>query len=295
MVAFNSFRSRQVTNPRDQVYALVGLGPGLSVDYTLSTDQVSHSSFRQLIDNSSRLDCIIRANEVNRSPNLPSWIPDLTAKCRRQDTSWIGIYEAFNANAHVQASLREISSPFSDEIELTGCQIDRIIAVGRPYFVSEQPPVFDWQDTMTRQCSIFGEHYPLGGTYESAFWTTIMAGAIPDQNTGGHRRATSDDNAEIQRTWHKRNIAERSLWLDTVFFVTERGFIGLGSLDTEARDYVFVLDGGRMPFILRGEGAHSGDPSFSEGWFSYVGRAYVHAIMDGEVSNGKWERTSVVI
>lgn len=72
MIAFNSFRSRHVTNPRDRVYALAGLGPGMSVDYDLSPDQVLRSSFRQLIRNSGRLDCLVRANEINRAPDLPS-------------------------------------------------------------------------------------------------------------------------------------------------------------------------------------------------------------------------------
>lgn len=122
-----------------------------------------------------------------------------------------------------------------------------------------------------------------------------MGGVVPEPSTGGYRRATSDDDAEMKRGWRTSRFLERSLWLDTVFFVTQTGLIGLGSLDTEARDYVFVLDGGRMPFVLRGEGTLSGDPSFSGGSFSYVGHAYVHGIMDGEGTKGKWKRCSVLI
>jgi hypothetical protein len=60
------------------------------------------------------------------------------------------------------------------------------------------------------------------------------------------------------------------------FFVTEKGYIGLGPSNMEEGDLVYVLSGGQVPFILR--------PTTLEGGFSLVGETYVHGIMDGEAT-----------
>ena len=61
------------------------------------------------------------------------------------------------------------------------------------------------------------------------------------------------------------------------FFVTRKGYLGLGPRDTKVGDRVSVLLGSDVPFILRKrEGASRG------GW-KMVGETYVHGIMEGEV------------
>jgi hypothetical protein len=57
------------------------------------------------------------------------------------------------------------------------------------------------------------------------------------------------------------------------FIVTEKGYLGLGSRHAVAgRDYVCVLRGGDVPFILRKR---------VDGYWTFVGESYVHGIMDG--------------
>jgi hypothetical protein len=57
------------------------------------------------------------------------------------------------------------------------------------------------------------------------------------------------------------------------FIVTEKGYMGLGSRHTvAAQDYVCVLRGGDVPFILRKR---------ADGYWTFVGESYVHGIMDG--------------
>ncbi|KAH8592869.1 hypothetical protein B0O99DRAFT_629186 [Bisporella sp. PMI_857] len=60
------------------------------------------------------------------------------------------------------------------------------------------------------------------------------------------------------------------------FFVTEKGYMGLGPSSMEEGDLVYVLSGGQVPFILR-------PTRLAEG-FSLVGESYVHGIMDGEAT-----------
>ena len=60
------------------------------------------------------------------------------------------------------------------------------------------------------------------------------------------------------------------------FFVTEKGYMGLGPSSMEEGDLVYVLSGGQVPFILR--------PTVLAEGFSLVGESYVHGIMDGEAT-----------
>ncbi|KAF4633098.1 hypothetical protein G7Y89_g5022 [Cudoniella acicularis] len=98
---------------------------------------------------------------------------------------------------------------------------------------------------------------------------------------------------------------ERAVYLRTQrrrFFVTERGYFGLGTANTEIGDEVFVLSGCSVPVILRKKTSHfvinSGivatlarDTMF-EGYWYFVGESFVTGIMDGEVvkQGGKFER-----
>ena len=75
---------------------------------------------------------------------------------------------------------------------------------------------------------------------------------------------------------------ERTVRINTKhrqLFITEKGFIGMGPQTARVGDDVFVLKGGRVPFVLRGDG---GD----EGKFWLVGDCYVHGVMEGEVVSG---------
>ncbi|KAF9636440.1 Heterokaryon incompatibility [Lasiodiplodia theobromae] len=56
------------------------------------------------------------------------------------------------------------------------------------------------------------------------------------------------------------------------FFVTKKGYIGIGPACMQEGDKVCVLSGAIVPFILRSDGAEH----------KLVGEAYVHGIMHGE-------------
>jgi len=60
------------------------------------------------------------------------------------------------------------------------------------------------------------------------------------------------------------------------FFVTEKGYMGLGPSSMEEGDIVYVLSGGQVPFIVR--------PTILAEGLSLVGESYVHGIMDGEAT-----------
>lgn len=58
------------------------------------------------------------------------------------------------------------------------------------------------------------------------------------------------------------------------FFVTRKGYMGLGPRSMQPADEVFVFSGGDVPFILRQSGS---------GEHRLIGEVFVHGIMNGEV------------
>ena len=58
------------------------------------------------------------------------------------------------------------------------------------------------------------------------------------------------------------------------FIVTERGFLGMAPKMAREGDAVCILQGGHVPFVARPKG---------EGYWEFVGKCYVHGIMNGKV------------
>jgi hypothetical protein len=80
---------------------------------------------------------------------------------------------------------------------------------------------------------------------------------------------STDQERQAGRLKGKLNIARKRS-----FFHTEDGYIGLGPQATEPGDLLVILYGSGYPAVLR--------PHKDEGWFFFVGLAYVHGIMNGE-------------
>jgi hypothetical protein len=64
-----------------------------------------------------------------------------------------------------------------------------------------------------------------------------------------------------------------------VLILTEMGLLGMGPLESQAGDVVWVLAGSRTPVLLR---------KATEGRWKLIGEVYIHGIMHGEVTD--WGR-----
>jgi hypothetical protein len=92
---------------------------------------------------------------------------------------------------------------------------------------------------------------------------------------GTQNGKSGDDYEEYIRPFNRPAVS-RCMYRS--FFVTERGYLGLGSRNTVAsQDHVCVLRGGTVPFTLRKR---------TDGYWGFVGEAYVHGIMNGEIVRG---------
>lgn len=96
------------------------------------------------------------------------------------------------------------------------------------------------------------------------------------------------DEVEVRRTFVKPFTDCCVGWAHgRCFVVTARGYIGLAPLGTRVGDKVAVLQGGTVPFVLRGRGAVPeevvvGAAAGQQVRCEFVGEAFVLGIMEGE-------------
>jgi hypothetical protein len=96
------------------------------------------------------------------------------------------------------------------------------------------------------------------------------------------------------------DAAIRSAATRRTFFITEKGYIGLGPTKTRPGDSVFILLGGQTPFILRPSGFHmirTRDSINLDGQlrFEMIGDCYTHGLMDGEAMQEWKNRAEIAV
>lgn len=86
--------------------------------------------------------------------------------------------------------------------------------------------------------------------------------------------------------------------VNQAFFITDCGYIGIGPPNVHIDNEIWVLFGGRVPFVLRPrvKGSSTSQRHQEDREYSFIGDAYVHGIMDGEfVENYDGNNTAVLI
>jgi hypothetical protein len=145
---------------------------------------------------------------------------------------------------------------------------------------------------MASQC----DPYPSGGTYMSACKQTLVAGTTQsgdkttasevDENFEAYDRMISpllgtcpplDDETEEQRRLTMAGAltfgyAFEGASCERAFAVTDGKYVGLVPVKAKAGDYVGIILGCDIPFIVRED----------DGKYVLVGECYIHGIMDGE-------------
>ncbi|KAI1120583.1 heterokaryon incompatibility protein-domain-containing protein [Nemania abortiva] len=134
-----------------------------------------------------------------------------------------------------------------------------------------------------------GESYYkyTGQSLREAFWRTILMDDSLDFREDRHysRRRIPKDNFELH--WCPRfppsadeDLEARNAIYHEIapmhgrrFFKTAKGLLGLAPTTARKGDFVVVLFGGKVPFIMRSY----------DGLYHLEGECYVHGIMDGEV------------
>ncbi|KAF5967524.1 heterokaryon incompatibility protein (het-6OR allele) [Fusarium bulbicola] len=277
----NDFRDRKASDPRDKMYAYFGLGSNISADYTLPHEEAFTLGMRSLIEEFGTLEIILRAPEINRSLSLPTWVPDWSADIDSQSHSlelaWYYLYRLYAACGDEKAQTRISYS--HRVLDLRGLILEPIIELG---------DVMDSVDSMKKMVHRWqapsGDEYPQGGTYQEASWRTLMCDM--SHGKGFYERLEKRDNAEamVLNEFEQTPSGVSLTAINKKGFITETGMIGISNLDIKEGDFISILNGGKMPFILRQIRSEVSGVAYQ-----YIGQAYVHGIMDGEIMDKNLE------
>jgi hypothetical protein len=196
-------------------------------------------------------------------------------------------------------------------LRVEGNPVDTIRAVSETGWKATYD--FNFNDLM-RLAGFQEDHekgYIGGGTWEDAYWRTVCGDQLEldekDQSSSRITRRCGLDDKQTYFLWldwkHNRRISENSECVRSVqdmrdsalsamygrrFFVTQRGYLGLGPKKSAVGDEAHAINGSTVPFVLRRVESGATAEQTQEGStsefprFRLVGGCYVHGIMDGE-------------
>lgn len=299
------------TNPRDRIYALLGMAEeelGLSIepDYSKSVCEVFTNAAEAFL-NCGNFDILVLSqfpkSKRDDEPDLPSWVPDWTSHIQRR----YGNYRSDNcheADGQQKASISFASLPRGQKVlHIKGCAVDTITGLGEPWL----PTILDWQEWTRSEsrCAAFfssvakfcAESDRLGhNIYKHPSQRLEAHWRIPCTNKTRQALGTicrpSDSGIELFEAYTYINnggrdpsgrlndfsvsVAGYRLLMGDQFkrrpFISTRGYVGLTPSYSEPGDIICILYGCVVPLVLRRNGMG----------YQLIGEAYVHGIMDGE-------------
>ncbi|RWA09469.1 hypothetical protein EKO27_g5648 [Xylaria grammica] len=294
--------TRQATDPRDKVYGLLGISRMIqesSIDYRFSEGKMYELATRDSISHAQNLD--ILSNVIPRrkaDTELPS------------DQS----VRAGGGGAHYNACGMLPYEPTKGDtaagtFRLSGVCCDAIArfseSIHLQSFFSEEDTVQAWRDMAGLEKEP-GKAYVAGDTVAEAFWRTLCLDAytravLSEDEARPIRRAGAEErDAHLlyTRLYKKRMVSfakgeaallkRASEFNEHVskatarrrFFISRKGYMGLGPLESEVDDRICVLAGGRAPFIARAA-QQKEDEASSRVVYHLLGDSYIHGLMDG--------------
>ena len=283
----------KASDERDLVYAVVGLietsGSPIIPDYTKRPDRVLCEAAAFNIRTAGDLDALtFTASDLDSE--LPSWIP--SAAQSKQGLFLCAAIDCYKAAGSTRPRLRWT------------CDYKGMSAMGLLIDIVARVAVEDRRDTLYESKLLAYATGQLHGLRrrdtKERFWRTIIANqgrsfdstrsTYPAPADFGRRymisqteteelpEAASEDILQWYRNYgepFKASVDAFNNHQQSNFFTTSSGRFGLGQSGVAPGDMLCILFGGRVVYILRDFGAYQ----------KLVGCAYVHGVMDGELSS----------
>lgn len=337
-------RQFQVSDPRDRVYALLGLptvdsNPErgdlfVDPDYSKSRPEVYETLARKMLQSFHGLRTLSAVQHgLEIEENLPSWVPQWDRLFTYTLAQAGRSLKNHAASGSLPASIPRFNG---SSLSVDGLRFDAVTHISNvlPDSLESSQSDFEYIKTIWESMITPLEIYPDGADLQTAFCWTITAGKdwygmlienelehladfaafqeqhfdspIPDTETRerlvppgipdvAHREMMKMPADNFYRAVAKYNFLSRprdvtkELVISTAdadrfvtamsyacrwrrFFVTQRGFMGIGPPCLREGDAVCILTGGIVPFLFRPRGET----------YKLVGEAYIYGIMNGE-------------
>ena len=127
-----------------------------------------------------------------------------------------------------------------------------------------------------------------------AYWDRLFWGTLGNPYRGVEERKSGDEEVRWRRY---RDIAAVTC-NQRKFFITHKGFFGLGPGALKVGDRVAVFLGSDVPFIIREADPDALDPTMpvpNDTKFKLVGECYVHGLMLGQAVRGQEIERNIVL
>ncbi|KAJ2987762.1 hypothetical protein NUW58_g4326 [Xylaria curta] len=189
LTVLRKFRSRLATDPRDKVFAVLGLirswgteksgeaTEGITPDYTVKDYQIFLKTTELLIRN--RRSLAVLAGTLQRSSgqsSMPSWVTDWNCLPGVNEHIRLGNYQLYDAAAYLSGS---VALHGRSILETQACLVDEVDYVGRVLENGQgrnraRLTILEWQKYLPRIAAITGD-YIGGGSVYAAFWRTLCS------------------------------------------------------------------------------------------------------------------------
>lgn len=290
-------RDYSATDPRDKIYAMLGIAADVSPtdivpDYTQSPEEVYLGVLRFMITTRGSLDIISSGRLALAVPGVPTWSPDWRVLDKVPPLSGEEVAgHRYSAGGRTTAVVD--MGRFPSVLEVEGVLVDRVGCMGgmlklasesmstihRWHYIAKEnlkselsaSHRVDWTRLFAQTIIADKDHLgkqPSEG-FLGAFWPFIN-GESPEKTEAVRFYADAVTRAVMGRR----------------FFLTKGNRMALGPRDVQLGDMIVVLKGCSVPLVVRAV----------EGGVVLIGEAYVSGIMNGEVvADTKYRMTRITL
>ncbi|MCJ1389392.1 hypothetical protein MMC18_002249 [Xylographa bjoerkii] len=308
-------RARDATDPRDKVFALLGLSYyRITPDYSkadpevyleLATYHVSQvlpgGRWKNTLSNLQKAEWIAdllfsagNSDSEHLQSHLPSWVPDWSAGIERQQYG-IGENRSIHPYRAGGDSLGEIEICHKTQLHLSGKLFDTVTMVGTARLSLEDGmwvkkhhrTISAWFEESNLIANYCPQPYPTGEPVGEVLKRTLIFGKTERGEEASREYVDTQYIMLINYlrggwscmdfgAFHEPHSQQLvNTAKGRILMLTKRGFLGLAPWRTRVGDTVCVLQGVPLPTILRGDLGH----------FKFMGECFVHGIMKGQVMN----------
>ena len=299
--ALHFSRAKASTDPRDRVYAMLGLTDpvyNIKPNYQNSNTvaDVFTGTTRAIIEHDESLDILLDSQGAGRNMKLalPSWVPDFSTSQRglpfciphsdNGESNWDASLTCFKGHLILekvpapQFLIDEQKSPIlrCAMISLGPVASKETLGASPTASVEVDDTLAAWQACMSA-AGLEDVYAPTKEILISAFSRCLTFGASLEEETEGD----SSRSGIVMKTQSHMRLVEASAGGAWRFFVTPHRVIGLAPSTTRHDDLLCILIGARMPLIIRKLKATT-TAANSPRAFELVGVAYAHGYMEGQ-------------
>lgn len=263
---------RDTTDPRDKVFAILGLvGNEYSdtlpdVDYRKTIEQVYREAASSIMMKEKSLDLLLAASGTEHNESLPSWVPDwrreanehrptlfVNASLMRIQCYFIGSTDALYLHGHgyYASGQLEPQISFSDDFNILNVHalhLDTVTEVSADLgSVPSAESIIQCAHSILDKLHHAEPLQPENAVDDKKLRRILTAGAFIDPNT------LRTEGQVIENVMRLRRL-----------FVTSNGHFCIGPSKTQVGDVVSIIVGCNLPIVIRPSGSR----------FKVVGEAY---------------------